>query len=213
MISEVPAIPPVTRPVAPIEATDVFPLIQVPPPAVLPNNVVAPAHTCSTPLIAVGAKFTVITAVAIQPAPVVYVIVAVPSSAPLTTPAVFTGAVALALLLHVPPLVASASAVVAPRHMPVLPEIADIGFTVTTLVTAHPAPVEYVIVAIPAIPPVTFPVPSTLAMLALLLVHVPPVTASLSAVLLPAHTLAVPAITVGVRFTVTSVCTAQPSAV
>jgi len=142
VITEVPGALPVTVPVVLMVAVTVLPLVQVPPPAVLPSVVVPPAHKCNIPLIAEGARFTVIMVVAVQPATVVYVIVAVPSSAPLTTPAGFTGAVVPALLLQVPPPVPSASAVVAPRQMPVLPVIADTGFTVMILVTAQPAPNE-----------------------------------------------------------------------
>jgi hypothetical protein len=63
----VPGILAVTTPVEPTVATAVLLLVHTPPPAVLPSEVVAPAHTCNVPLIADGAKFTVITVVAVQP--------------------------------------------------------------------------------------------------------------------------------------------------
>ena len=71
MIVLVPGVIPVTIPEEPIMATAVLLLVHIPPPAVLPNIVVAPAHTCSVPLITEGAKFTIIVVVAVQPAAVV----------------------------------------------------------------------------------------------------------------------------------------------
>ena len=65
-----------------------------------------------------------------------------PASNPITTPVVFTEAIALALLLQAPPLVPSDKVVVAPRQIPVLPVIAAMGLTVMILVTAQPAPRE-----------------------------------------------------------------------
>jgi len=74
--------------VEPTVATVVLLLVQVPPPAVLPSVVVAPAHTCNVPLITDGAKFTIMVVVVAQPAAVVYVITVVPARAPVTIPAV-----------------------------------------------------------------------------------------------------------------------------
>ena len=67
----VPALTPVTTPVAgSIAATDAASLVQVPPVVVLVNVVVAVAHTDVVPPIADGAAFTVTVAVASVPQPV-----------------------------------------------------------------------------------------------------------------------------------------------
>jgi len=49
--------------------------------------------------------------------------VAVPAAAPVTFPEVFTVAIAVLLLLHVPPVVALLNDVVAPGHTTVVPVI------------------------------------------------------------------------------------------
>src|SRR5580704_13128122 len=102
----------------------------------------------------------------------------VPTNIPMTTPVAFTVATAVVPLLHVPPVAASERAVVVPKHIPILPVIADIGFTVIILVTAQPAPKEYIIVAVPDDKPVTLRPASTPAIPPLAELHTPPVTAS-----------------------------------
>ena len=78
-----------------------------------------------------GPAFTVTTADAKHPVPAVYLIVAVPAEAPVTTPAADIVATGVLLLLQVP-LPSSLSVVVAPLHTVNVPAIADgIGFTVT----------------------------------------------------------------------------------
>jgi len=68
----------------------------------------------------------------------VYDIVAVPTLLPFTVPSVPTVATIVLELLHVPPPVASVSAVVDPWHMTAVPVIiAGWVFTVTTAVTEH----------------------------------------------------------------------------
>ena len=123
--------PPVTTPVdSPTVAIPVALLLHVPPPVPSVSVVVNPEHTVRVPLIAVGNGFTVTMAVCIQPVASVYVIVAVPPDPPVTMPVEPT--VALPVLLHVPPLVASVSAVVSPTHTFIVPVIAaGSGFTVT----------------------------------------------------------------------------------
>jgi hypothetical protein len=59
--------------------------------------------------------------------------VVVPVAPPQTTPAA-TVAIAVLLLLHAPPGVASANVVQVPTHTLVLPVIGPIGFTVITFV-------------------------------------------------------------------------------
>jgi hypothetical protein len=58
--------------------------------------------------------------------------------------------------------------------------------------------------------PVTIPPDVTVAFAGLLLVHMPPAVPSLRVVLLPTHTLGVPAIGTGDELTVTTVAVAQP---
>lgn len=65
------------------------------------------------------------------------------------------------------------------------------------------------ILAVPAVTPVTMPVEPTVAMPVLPLVHVPPPGVPVSAVVEAAHTVSVP-VMVGVVFTVTVVVAAQP---
>ena len=70
MIVEVPADIPVTIPVEPIVAIVVALLLHVPPPTSA-NGVVYPTQTTGIPVIARGNGFTVTTAVAMQPVPIV----------------------------------------------------------------------------------------------------------------------------------------------
>ena len=131
---------------------------------------------------------------------------AVPGVTPPTPPVAETVATPVALLLHVPPLVASVNAVLVPVQT-----VADDGsidatpeITVTALVTTQ-LPMLYEIVADPAEAPKTAPVEETVAIVVLLLVHVPPETVSPKGVLAFEHTVTVPAgvITVGLLLTVT----------
>ena len=68
---------------------------------------------------------------------------AVPAAIPVTTP-VDTPTVAFVLpLVHVPPVTGSLRLVVAPMQTVAVPVIGEgNAFTVTTFVTAHPAPIE-----------------------------------------------------------------------
>jgi hypothetical protein len=65
-------------------------------------------------------------------------------------------------------------------------------------------------VAVPALTPVTIPVPETVATAVLLLLHAPAAVASLNDVVRPAHTEVVPLITAGIGFTSTEVVLVQP---
>jgi len=116
-------------------------------------------------------------------------------------------------LLHTPPLVASLSVVVDPVQTLMVPVIADTvgnGLTVTDEVTVvtQPKPLVtvYDIVAVPADTPLTMPVKPIVATEPSPLLHTPPLVASLSVVVEPAHTLMVPVIadTVGNGLTVTT---------
>jgi hypothetical protein len=111
-------------------------LVHVPPLGVLPSVVVEPTHTDAVPLIAVGPALTVITAVLKQLAPTMKVIVVVPALTPVTTPVLMsTVALAVLLLLHVPPPVLL-SVVVPPIHTLVVPEIVPTDVLTVTSVTA-----------------------------------------------------------------------------
>jgi hypothetical protein len=127
-----------------------------------------------------------------------------------------TSTVAIELLAvpQVPPATASVNEMLNPEHTVVGPVI-DVGLpiTVTVAVAAVPQPVEYVIVALPALPPVTVPVVFTLATVLLLLFHVPPATASVNAMVKPEHTVEGPAIETGVPVTVIVVVLAVPQPV
>lgn len=117
--------------------------------------------------------------------------------------------------LHVPPVDPSVAVAVAPVHTADAPPIASgSALTVTDVLTEQPEPNEYVMVAIPAVTPVTIPVDDpTVAIPGALLVHVPPVTPSLSVVARPMHTCVTPVIAVGTVFTVTVAVALQPAAI
>lgn len=86
--------------------------------------------------------------------------------------------------------------------------------TVTIFVTVQPVPNEYVIVAVPGLPPVTMPPDKvTDATAVLLLLHVPPPGISLSVTVAPEHTVDGPLIAPGAGLTVTSTVAVQPVAV
>ena len=106
------------------------------------------------------------------------------------------------LLAHVPATVASVRLVVDPSHTFSVPPIAaGEGLTVTGVVILQPVLMVYVIVAVPAVPPVTTPEASIAAMARLLLLHVPPDDALLRVVVAPGHVVGVPVIDEGSGFT------------
>ena len=124
----------------------------------------------------------------------------VPEETPETLPEASTVATAMLLLLHVPPVTASVKVDVVPVQTKVRPEIVPASAevpTVTPAVTiAEPQLVVtvYVIVAEPVATPVTTPVAETVAIEILLLLHVPPLTASARVVVAPVQTDVVPVI-------------------
>ena len=88
---------------------------------------------------------------------------------------VFTVAIDVLLLLQLPPGVASASVVVYPLHILGVPVIAESAFTVIGNVDPQPVGRVYVIITVPAAPPVTTPVDDPMdATDVELLPHVPP---------------------------------------
>ena len=129
---------PVTIPVpAPIVATPVLLLLQLPPTDGLVRVIVAPWHTLAIPDMGAGIPETVIVAVAIQPVANVYVIVAVPADTPVTTPVDEPiEAIAVLLLLQLPPPLPSLKVVVAKRNTVMVPVMeAGKALTVTACVT------------------------------------------------------------------------------
>jgi hypothetical protein len=133
------------------------------------------------------------------------VIVAVPADTAETTPALLTVATAALLLLQAPPEIELLRLAVEPAHKIAEPLIADGAvLTVIVFVTIQLVPVEYVIVALPALTPLTMPLTtSTVATDVLLLLHVPPVDVLVSAIVEPAQTVLLPPIAAGAAFTVT----------
>ena len=84
------------------------------------------------------------------------------------------------------------------------PIAAGEGLTVTVANALQPEPIVYDIIAVPAITPVTMPVPvPTVATPVLLLLHRPPAVTSNKATLAPSHITLVPVIAAGLGLTVT----------
>jgi hypothetical protein len=128
---------------------------------------------------------------------------------PVTVPTVAT---VVLLLAHVPPGIELPSVVAAPVHKLLAPVIAPgAGFTVTTVVVAHPVDSVYEIIEVPEETPSTEPSEGlTIATEGLLLDHVPPVVPSERVVDAPVHTVAVPIIVDGSGLTVTTTVLLQP---
>jgi len=122
------------------------------------------------------------------------------------------------LLIHVPPVAPSLRLAVAPWQIFSGPAIAlGDGVTVITRVTVQPEPKEYVIVAVPGMPPVTVPPALPEAITEATTVelddHEPPVGMSLSTTDEPEHTVAGPVIGPGEELTVTITVAVQPDVV
>jgi hypothetical protein len=101
--------------------------------------VVAPVHTLFIPSITTGSGFTVTTIDLAQPVPNVYIIVDVPVVSGVAIPDEFIVTTLVFDELHVPPLVLLLYAAVLLSHIVVGPTTAaGSGFTVITLVVAHP---------------------------------------------------------------------------
>ena len=215
VIVDVPANTPVTTPVEiSIVAIPVLPLVHAPPPVASLKAVVKPAHTVLVPVMGDGNGLTVTTLVAIQPVARVYVIADVPEDNPVTTP-VEKPIVAIPVLplVQVPP-PASLKVVVNPAQTAAVPVIdAGNGLTVTTLAAIQPVARVYVITEVPDATPVTTPVEGlTVAIVEVLLVHVPLPVASLNVVVKPTQTVSVPVIDAGNGLTVTTLVAIQPVA-
>jgi len=113
-------------------------LLHTPPGVALLNVIDDSRHTPAGPVIADGEILIVTSFVAMQPVPNVYVIVTTPEVTPVTWPTVFTVAIAVLLLLHVPP-PASVKVIGLPIHAVDGPEMAEgRGLTVIGIVRVQP---------------------------------------------------------------------------
>jgi hypothetical protein len=151
---------------------------------------------------------TVTTTLALHPPPIAYVMRAVPPATPVTTPELLTVAIAVLLLVHVPPEMLSNSGRVLPAQTGVFPVIAgNPDNTVSVFVAKQPEESAYVIAVVPAAIPVTIPVPAIVATVGLLLAHVPPEVAFVRAVVPLMQNDAGPAIAAGAAFMVMALVT------
>jgi len=143
-----------------------------------------------------------------------YDIVSVPAVTAVTRPPETVASPLLAL--HTPPVTASVRFTLEPRITLDGPVIvpAAVALVVKANVAAVPHPVLYDMVVVPLVgPAVTKPVPSTFAILVLLLLHVPLAAASLSWVVAFTHIEFVPVIIAGMAVTLTVVVDALPQPV
>lgn len=188
-----PGATPVTRPALLTVAIAGLLLTHVPP-VLGVTLAVEPSQTSVAPP-RVGKAVTVtVPVVAEQPVvPLVNVKVTVPADTPVTTPALVTVALLVLLLVHVPPEVGD-KVVVSPTQIVVLPVMLTVGtaYTVKLIVLVHPVLVLVnVSVTVPGLIPVTTPEFVTVAILVLLLLHVP-LDVGVTVAVEPSHTLVAP---------------------
>jgi hypothetical protein len=126
-----------------------------------------------------------------------------PADTPVATPVPLTiVATVLSLLLQLPPPLALPNIVTLFWQIVDAPLIAaGSGFTTTVLVFWQPVGNAYVMMAVPAVLPVTTPATSTVATAVVPDVQLPPVVPLLSVVVWSRHTTAVPVISAGSGFT------------
>jgi hypothetical protein len=206
-IVAVPAVPPVTIPIALTVATPVLPLPHTPPAVVLLSTVVLPAHTFSVPVIAAGEVSTLTVVTVLQPLPSEYVITALPAATPVTIP--FSDPINATdgpADVHTPPVGVEVSVILAPVHAvdgPLIVVGALVTFTVAVLV--QPAAEVHVMMTEPVAMPFTTPVVAPIvAIEGLLLAHDAPPVPALKVAVAPAHIAVGPLITgVGFRLTIT----------
>jgi hypothetical protein len=172
----VPAEIALTKPALVTVAIPLLLLVHVPP--VLGDKVaVAPTHI-EAGAVTIGNAFTVTVAVVLLQLvePSVKVNVTVPGVTPVMTPALVTVAIALLLLIHVPPVVGDKVAV-APTQMDAGAVTTGSAYTVTDVVVLLQLVLASVKVKVtlPEAIPVMTPALVTVAIALLLLVHVPPV--------------------------------------
>ena len=139
-------------------------------------------------------------------------IVAEPAATPVTTPNGDTVAIAFAELLQTPPEAVSDNEITAPAQTlstPAIDPASGCGLTTTlTVAVADPQLNDvtvYDMVALPAIKPVTMPVPLTVAMPGAELTQAPPAAVSDNVMAAPTQTLSAPVIVpaIGSGLTVT----------
>lgn len=116
-------------------------------------------------------------------------------------------------LLQEPPIAALLKVADEPAQRTEMPEMTDDdGLTVTIFIAVQPDPREYVIVTVPAAMPEIIPdVIPAVAIVVLLLVHDPPMVASLRVVFRPTQTLVTPVIGDGAELIVIAVPDLQPA--
>ena len=149
---------------------------------------------CFTPTLQLSATVVEV----VHPVGKVYVMVAVASLTPVTTPDdAPTVAMVLSLLLQVPPVAASSNVIVPPTHTVVRPVIAGgNGLIVTTVLAVQPEAANEMLV-VPAETPVTLPDPSTVAIPVDELLHEPAPEISVREVVAPWQALIIPVIAAG----------------
>jgi hypothetical protein len=136
----------------------------------------------------------------------------VPAATPETIPDEPTVATEAALLLHVPPDVASLKDMTEPAHTEDEPEMAaGTVLTVTVAVAVQPDADVYVTIDVPVATPLTMPVALPIvATPMLLLLHAPPLVASVSVVAEPTHTPVAPDTDAGDAITDVTAVAEQP---
>ena len=131
---------------------------------------------------------------------------ATPVTWPFEGPLLLIVAIAVLLLLQLPPEgFPTSAAVTLPAHTALAPVIVGAAFTVTAVVVEeHPVVASVKVnVTLPAATPVTV-FPDTVAFVASLLTHVPP-DAGVKVIVAPTHTVPAEVLTVGFGFTTTVV--------
>jgi hypothetical protein len=121
------------------EAIDMSLLLHVPPVVTSLRTITEPWQANAVPVIAAGLGLTVTTDIVIQLLGALYVIVEVPAETPVTTPVEDVILVAVPVLLHVPPAVASVSVIVLPTQTaPGTKMESGTGLTVTIFFAEQP---------------------------------------------------------------------------
>jgi hypothetical protein len=147
---------------------------------------------------------------------VIFTVPAVAPTTPVTTPVVDTTvARAVLLLLHVPPVTVLLSVTELPVHTATLAGVIAAGevLTVTPFIIKQPvAEIVYVMLAVPGATPVTNPPALTVAIAALLLLHVPPGVVLVNVAVLPTQRMVggIGLITLGSGLTVTTAVEVHP---
>lgn len=201
----VPVPAPVTQPVELTEAIALLLELHEPPGVASVRQFVSPRQMLMLPEIAAGNGSTVTTTEMVQPSGDVAVMMEVPPPIPVTTPVPGSiVATPVLLLLHVTPGVASVNVTVLPWHNSSGPLMFAGVLTVTTRVAGQPE-ATYIMLAVPAIMPVTQPEEFTVATAVLSLLHVPPGVASVKQLIAPLQKLLTPVIGAGRGLMVTPI--------